>query len=185
HGLILSSAMANTIFEGNMDLYLENVTIYGSTSPLQARSTSSNDVLRVFGKDSNFIFSGDENKDAVMLQGTTLSIFQNCKAAYSLKDGYNYHAKDGIIPKSIEINCQGFENGNDTDDNDQGSTTHDGGSIIRVGGAYYRNKGANIAEDATGNTGTESLNLGVVGFEANAPTEARAVNFDCYDGVKM
>ena len=185
HSLILSSAMANTIFEGNMDLYLENVTIYGSTSPLQARTTSSSDVLRVFGKDSNFIFSGDENKDAVMLQGTTLSIFQNCKAGHSLKDGFNYHAKDGIIPKSIEINCQGFENGNDTDDNDQGSTTHDGGSIIRIGGAYYRNKGANIAEDATGNTGTESLNLGVVGFEAKAPTDVRAVNFDCYDGVKM
>ena len=185
HGLILSSGMSNTIFEGNMDLYLENVTIYGSTSPLQARSTSSSDVLRVFGKNSNFLISGDENKDAVMLQGTTLSIFQNCKAGYSLKDGFNYHAKDGIIPKSIEINCQGFENGNDTDDNDQGSTTHDGGSIIRIGGAYYRNKGANIAEDATGNTGTESLNLGVVGFESNAPSENREVNFDCYDGVKM
>ena len=185
HGLILSSSMVNTIFEGGMDLYLENVTIYGSTNPLHARSTSSNDVLRVFGKDSNFLFSGDENKDAVMLQGTTLSIFQNCKAGHSLKDGFNYHARHGIIPKSIEINCQGFENGNDADDNDQGSTTHDGGSIIRVGGAYYRNKGANIAEDATGNTGTESLNLGVVGFESNSPMEARAVNFDCYDGVNM
>jgi len=185
HGLILSSAMANTIFEGTMDLYLENVTIYGSTSPLQARSTSSSDTLRVFGKDSNFLFSGDENKDAVMLQGATLSIFQNCKASYSQKDGFNYHAKDGIVPKSIEIDCQGFENGNDADDNDQGSTTHDGGSIIRIGGAYYRNKGANIAEDATGNTGTESLNLGVVGFESNSPTESRAVNFDCYDGVNM
>ena len=185
HGLILSSGMVNTIFEGGMDLYLENVTIYGSTNPLHARSTSSNDVLRVFGKDSNFLFSGDENKDAVMLQGTTLSIFQNCKAGHSLKDGFNYHARHGIIPKSIEINCQGFENGNDTDDNDQGSTTHDGGSIIRIGGAYYRNKGANIAEDATGNTGTESLNLGVVGFESHAPTEERSVNFDCYDGVSM
>lgn len=185
HDLILSSAMLNTIFEGNMDLYIENVTIYGSTNPLYARTTSSNDVLRVFGKNSNFLFSGDENKDAVMLQGTTLSIFQNCKAGYSLKDGFNYHAKNGIIPKSIEINCQGFENGNDTDDNDQGSTTHDGGSIIRIGGAYYRNKGANIAEDATGNTGTESLNLGVVCFEAKAPSDVRAVNFDCYDGVSM
>ena len=185
HGLILSSGMDNTIFEGNMDLYIENVTIYGSTSPLQSRSTSSSDVLRVFGKDSNFLISRDENKDAVMLQGTTLSIFQNCKAGYSLKDGFNYHAKDGIVPKSIEINCQGFENGNDADDNDQGSTTHDGGSIIRIGGAYYRNKGANIAEDATGYTGTESLNLGVVGFEAKAPTETRAINFDCYDGVSM
>ena len=185
HNLILSSGMANTIFEGDIDLYLENVTIYGSTSPLQARSTSSSDKLRVFAKDSNFLFTGDENKDAVMLQGVTLSIFQNCKAGYSLKDGFNYHAKDGIIPKSIEINCQGFENGNDTDDNDQGSTTHDGGSIIRVGGAYYRNKGANIAEDATGNTGTESLNLGVVCFEAKAPSDVRAVNFDCYDGVSM
>ena len=175
-----------TVAQGGNDLYLEGINFVGGQSPIHVQNTSTGLRPRVFGKDCNFLYSGTENNDAVMLQGVELSIFQNCKAGRGLKDGFNYHWRNNIVPKSIEINCQGFDNGNDTDDNDQGSTTHDGGSIIRINGAYYRNKGANLAEDATvGDSPTESLNLGCVGFESFSPNPLRAVNFDCYDGVKM
>ena len=178
---------ANTIETiGEVTLYLEGITVYGGSNPVNVMNEATGLRPRVYGKDCDFFYSGSEYRDAVQLQGVYLSIFENCRAGLALKDGFNYHWRNGIAPLSIEINCQGFDNGNDSDDNDQGSTTHDGGSIIRINGAYFRNSGANIAEDATvGEFPTESLNLGCVGFESVSPSPTRAVNFDCYAGVNM
>lgn len=184
---VILSANGNLLTsEGENDIFLKGINFIGGQSPLHVQNTATGLRPRVFAKDCNFKYSGSDTNDVVMIQGADLTIFENCSASGGLKDGFNYHWRNGIAPKSIEINCQGFDNGNDSDDNDQGSTTHDGGSIIRINGAYYRNSGANIAEDATsGDSPTESLNLGCVGFESTSPTESRAVNFDCYDGVKM
>ena len=171
---------------GEATLYLEGITVYGGESAVSVMNEPTGLRPRVYGKDCDFFYSGAENRDAVQLQGVYLSIFENCRAGLALKDGFNYHWRNNIAPLSIEINCQGFENGNIEDANDQGSTTHDGGSIIRVNGAYYRNLGANIAEDSTvGEAPTESLNLGCVGFESLTTFDGRNVNFDCYGGVNM
>lgn len=173
-------------FEGEVDLYLENINVIGGNSPLRVRNTETGLRPRVFGKDCTFLYSETIDNDVVMLQGVALSIFENCKAGKGQKDGFNYHSRNGIIPLSIELNCEGFENGNPEDANDQGSTTHDGGSIIRINGAYYRNNGANIAEDASAGTqSTQSLNLGCVGFESKTTFAGRNVNFHAYQNVDM
>lgn len=182
---VMSNVPTINVSGGNT-IYLEGIDVYGGASALYVANTTSGLRPRVFGKNSNFYYSEDINSDVVQLQGVALSIFENCKAGFGLKDGFNYHWRNNIAPLSIEINCEGFENGNPEDANDQGSTTHDGGSIIRVNGAYYRNDGANIAEDATvGDAPTQSLNLGCVGFESVTTFDKRNVNFHAYVGVDM
>jgi hypothetical protein len=115
-----------------------------------------------------------------MLEGTELSIMQNCRAMYGQKDGFNYHAKNGVVPKAIEINCIGALNGNSDDSNDQGSTIHDGGSAIRIKGSYFGNYGSNVAEEAA-----ESWNIGCVAFEPKAPNDGQKANFYAYTGTSM
>ncbi|WP_373752383.1 BppU family phage baseplate upper protein [Jeotgalibaca porci] len=172
--------------QGGMDIYLQNVQFIGGNSPIHVQNTPDGLRPRVFGKDCTFRYSESTNNDVVMLQGTALSIFENCKAGKGQKDGFNYHWRNGTIPNAIEINCEGFDNGNPEDGNDQGSTIHDGGNVIRINGAYYGSDGANIADDSSSGTkDTHSLNLGCTGFEAHNETPTRAVNFDCYPLVTM
>ncbi|MGH2064786.1 hypothetical protein ACRCJ1_00105 [Aerococcus sp. L_4] len=172
--------------QGGMDIFLQNVHFMGGNSPVHVQNTPDGLEPRIFGKDCTFSYSETINNDVVMLQGTALSIFENCKAGKGQKDGFNYHWRNGTIPNAIEINCEGFDNGNPKDGNDQGSTMHDGGNVIRINGAYYGNDGANIAEDSSSGTkDTHSLNLGCTGFEAHNETPTRAVNFDCYNQVSM
>ena len=169
-------------------VYFENLTCIEGTTPLLAQRQANGSNIEIYAKNCNFFYSRTEDHDVVMLQGTTLSIFQNCEASFGMKDGFNYHARSGIIPKAVEINCIGIGNGNIDDGNDQGSTIHDGGSIIRVKDLCAHNYGSNFADQGDG---TESWNIACVGFESwcdyTRPTPSRSQNsnFFAYTGTKM
>ncbi len=182
-------------------VYFENLVCFGGSSALDVEAQSKNQIINVYGKNCKFFLSrrvsDSVERDVVMLLGTTLSIFQNCEASYGMKDGFNYHAKNygtsqspdyGVAPKAIEINCVGIGNGNIDDGNDQGSTIHDGGSIIRVKDLCAHNYGSNFADQGDG---TESWNIACVGFESwcdyTRPTPSRSQNsnFYAYTGTKM
>lgn len=182
-------------------VYFENLVCFGGSSALDVEAQSKNQIINVYGKNCKFFLSrrvsDSVERDVVMLLGTTLSIFQNCEASYGMKDGFNYHAKNygtsqspdyGVAPKAIEINCVGIGNGNVDDGNDQGSTIHDGGSIIRVKDLCAHNYGSNFADQGDG---TESWNIACVGFESwcdyTRPTPSRSQNsnFYAYTGTKM
>lgn len=175
--LILSN---NLYAEGNPTLYLEGLTVIGGYSPLKVSNTAQGSNPKVYAKNCKFFYSETTNNDVIMLQGTELSIFQNCKAMYGMKDGFNYHAQNGTIPKAIELNCVGAMCGNAEDSNDQGSTIHDGGMAIRINCAYFRNIGSNIADEAS-----ESWNVGCVAFEPLAPNSGQRGNFYALTGTKM
>ena len=165
------------------NLYLENLTVIEGASPLHAQKQENGSIIRVYGKNCKFFYSRSTNNDVVMLQGTSLSVFQNCEASFGLKDGFNYHEEQGIIPKAIEINCIGIGNGNVEDGNDQGSTIHDGGKIIRVKDICAHNYGANFADQGTD---TESWNIGCVGYESKCTaTDSQNANYLAYTGTKM
>ena len=97
--------------------------------------------------------------------------------------GFNYPALNGVIPKAIEIGCKGYKNGNAEDSNDQGSTMHDAGSIIRINGEYFENYGPCIADESAN---THSWNLGCVCFHSVATTDSsQNSNYFPFDDVCM
>ena len=169
-------------------VYFENLTCIEGSTPLLAQRQAGGENIEIYAKNCKFFYSRSTYYDACMLYGTTLSIFQNCEASFSQKDGFGYHAKESIIPKGIEINCVGAGNGNVEDGNDQGSTMHNGGSIIRVRNVCSKNYGANYADQGTG---TESWNIGCVGFESltdpsySGTSDAQKSNFFAYDNTKV
>lgn len=169
------------------NLYLENVNVYGGLGCVDIENTTNNTTPHFYAKDCNFAYTFSDSYDAVMIKGVELTIFENCVAAHAQKDGFNYHWSNGTIPYALEIDCKGRDNGNDTDGNDQGSTTHDGGKIIRINGSYYRNKGANLAEDSSVNGNSQSWNLGCVCFESASPSpyDSQNVNYLAYQDTKM
>lgn len=182
--IIICSSAGNASVQGNISVYFENCTfIGGTTGTIEAVSTAANDDTYLYAKDCKFLYTDNINADAVMCKGTRLTIFQNCIAAYSQKDGFNYHALNGIAPNAIEINCIGRNNGNIEDSNDQGSTIHDAGNIIRINGIYYENYGQGTGDDSTN---THAWNLGCRAFASKAETDdTQNSNFFAYNDVYL
>lgn len=144
-------------------VYFENLTCIEGSTPLLAQRQAGGSDIEVYAKNCKFFYSRTVDYDVCMLQGVSLAIFQNCEASFGMKDGFNYHAYQNVIPKAIEINCIGIGNGNIDDGNDQGSTIHDGGSIIRVRDVCAKSYGANYGDQGIG---TESWNIGCVGYNS-------------------
>lgn len=177
-----TSDMTAFTIEGSCNVYLENLTIFGGETCIRAHAESVSDIINVYANKCAFMGSKNNSYDAVMMQGTTLTIFKDCKALYSKKDGFNYHERGGIIPKAIEINCTGKYNGTSGESSHQGSTIHDGGSIIRINGVYNDNCGSNIADQGTN---TESFNINCVCYNSKANYNSQNVNYYAYNDVTM
>jgi hypothetical protein len=150
-------------FSGKGKFYMENIQFEGGSLPLKIDSTYDGvnpaTVSKFYAKNVSVKYAGSGNGWNIL--GTD-SILQDCVAARSLDDGFNYHLSNGVNCNAIEINCIGRHNGV-TSDTDNGTTMHDGGTIIRVGGKYFGNKGCNVA-DVT--SGTHSWNVGVQAYNS-------------------
>lgn len=142
----------------NPKLYFENI-IFSNTVKLTATTTNK----QFYAK--NCQFSVGTGNNSLSVEGYDYNILQNCIASYGAMDGFNYHMNNNILPKVIEINCKGYNNGRNGADQNNGSTMHDGGHILRIGGEYYGNGGPNVIDV---NEGTVSVNLGVYSRNSNA-----------------
>ena len=104
-------------------VYLENLTCLEGSAPLYVEKQSGGSDIEIYGKNCKFYYSRSAqvqtqggtvlvDNDVCMLYGTTLSIFQNCEASFSEKDGFGYHmgSNSSTPPKAIEINCVGIGN---------------------------------------------------------------------------
>lgn len=146
------------------DIYLENLKIYGGKNGIELNLNADDNAYlkNVKAYHSADIFNG------IATSGGNLIILQECEGSFNSYDGLNYHAgSDGSIPLVIEIDCKGIENGSDKGQDgarsNNGSTTHDGITVIRINGVYARNDGGNVADV---NEGTQSWNLGTVAYES-------------------
>lgn len=87
---------------------------------------------------------------------------QNCRAYKPKNDGFNYHtSKAGYeVMKVVEINNYAEEMGKDfpSEPSSNGSTIHEGGTILRLNCTYINGRGGNVADV---NAGVRSLNLNV------------------------
>lgn len=181
--VVMCTDVDNIYIEGDVTVYLENMTVIGGKSALYGTATNSDASPTIIAKDCSFWYSEDTNHDCVQLKGVQLSIFQNCEAWMSQKDGFNYHALYDVVPKAIEINCRGYYNGNTEDSNDQASTMHDTGKIIRINGIYGFSYGPNIGDETAG---TESYNMGCVAFASKSTFyQTSNANYFPYTDVLM
>lgn len=135
----------------NPKVYFENIRFTNSVKLTVTKSGN-----KFYAKDCYFSIGSGGN--ALSIEGYDYNVLQSCVAKHATMDGFNYHIKNGILPKVIEIDCIGFDNGRNGADQNNGSTMHDGGQIIRIGGEYHNNGGPNVIDV---NEGTVSVNIGV------------------------
>ncbi|SMB91185.1 hypothetical protein SAMN00790413_01028 [Deinococcus hopiensis KR-140] len=92
------------------------------------------------------------------------------RSSRSRADGLNYTNYTTRRPYFGEIDCVSRHSGLDND-NDNGSTSHDGCIGFRVNGVYYGNKGPNevdVGASRTFNIGCTAHTSTAVGATANA-----------------
>lgn len=157
-----------------VSLYVEGFSIYGGGNGNLTVDATTNGIS-VYGKRMNFLYASANTgiQDALDINGADYAFFQECIAAYSDKDGFNYTANNianatKAAPKFIEVDCQGFGNGlknsiAGSENTNNGSTAHLGSAGIRINGTYYNNMGSNVCDVQTN---TKSVNLGCTAFDS-------------------
>ena len=160
---------------GRITLYVEGLTICGGDDgAFQIVGDGSTRPL-VYGK--KCLFTGGFLYGACYLGGCE-SIMQDCEACESTSDGFGIHmnlATGTVPPLAVEINCEGHHNGIAGDlNNDNGTTIHAGGKVIRVNGRYHHNKGPNVADV---HANTQSWNLGCRAW-ASTSRASNTYNFE-------
>ena len=145
----------------NMNIYIENVTAFGSNNGFFGFTNNTGYTMNVVMDNCDFIFCSTNN--GVTCRGTN-TIFHKCKSIKAFRDGFNYHKGTTQMCNAIELDCVGAYNGlEDTNYNNNGSTTHEGNSILRINGTYFNNSGPNIADV---DDGTISVNLNCKMFDS-------------------
>lgn len=160
-------AVRNANIEGAKTIYMEGIRLEGGMNPFRAANTAAApDQLEVYAKNCTFKYASATN--GLHILGVKLCMLQQCLAARNKSDGFNYHHYNGHAPSAVEVGCVGRHNGGPGAANQNGSTTHDGATIIRVNGMYYSNVGPNVADvDAD----THSWNIGCVSYDSRVEAE--------------
>lgn len=149
---------------GNVTVYLQDITVEGGSDGLNLVD-SGGVAPTVYAKRCAWKYMGSATLgNGVSVQSGT-TIFQNCTTARNGLDGFNYHIHNGLFSRAIEIACLGRDNGWLGGDSNNGTTTHDGNSAVRIGGQYLRNNGPNVADV---NSGTTSWSVGCLAFGSTA-----------------
>lgn len=158
---------------GNTTTYLEGIWFEGGTNPYKCYYNGGRPL--VVANRCKFKYGGATGSGCFSNIGAR-SILIDCEAAAGDQDGFNYHYSSGNIAYFAEIDCIGRDNGL-IDDNDNGSTAHEGAVGIRVNGKYYRNKGPNIIDI---NDGAMTFCVGTEAFDSLAANAVNRANFSTY-----
>lgn len=176
--------------DANVNLYIENLTCIGGDYGIFTFTGTSTYKTTVVANNCNFYYSfytSSAEENAITVRGAD-TIFYKCKACYGYRDGFNYHKNGSALCNSIEIDCVGSNNGLDSsDNNNNGSTTHDGNKILRINGTYFNNKGGNVTDVQSD---TVSININCSAFDSKSSgttsngdfvAQQAGVVMDCYN----
>lgn len=141
--------------------WIEGVDFYAGRHPFHQATVEPGASNTVYFTNCTFKYSGGVNtsaKNGFAANGKTFTYMRGCVAAQNLLDGFSYHESivAGGPPTAVEIDCIGRSNGFDTGGTNNGSTMHDGGTIIRINGRYLDNQNRDVHD--VGNS--RSWNLG-------------------------
>lgn len=171
----------NTQIE-NATLYMEGLTVIGGSSAFLGANTPTYTNQKVIAKDCKFYCS--YSADNVQLLGV-YGYFQNCDASYAnVKDGFNYHIYNSVPAKGLELYCMAHDNGLadvSSEPSQNGSTGHDGAEILRIGGVYARNNGANVCDIG----GSTSYNYDCVAFDSKSSNALTNADFQTNTSATM
>jgi hypothetical protein len=146
----------NGYITGNITVYVEGIVFEGGSCPMLVSNTSGNPATAPTVIFNNCEFKyGSSGNGGLATMAANVVYLNNCVAARNYNDGFNYHSRDGVVTKILEANCIGRYNGVESG-TDNGSTIHDGLTIIRFKGEYFGNRGANVMDV---NTGSISWNI--------------------------
>lgn len=163
------------INSGTAKVYLEGITFDGGIEPLKVTNGNATAMPTVYAKNCKFKYGSQSN--GATIQGAN-SFFVGCEAARNNLDGFNYHIYNNLKAVPIEIDCIGRNNGYTTQDNNNGTTTHDAITSVRVNGSYYGNKGPNVADVGGG----KSWVVNSLGHTSMAIADVQNTNFQV-DGL--
>ncbi|MEK4581792.1 BppU family phage baseplate upper protein [Bacillus sp. FSL R12-0074] len=167
--------------QGTKSIYMEGIKFYGGDSPFETLTASATDNMNLYFKNCEFKYGtkGDLSANGLTIKGARQVFLQNCIAAQNQRDGFNYHVYTSIVPNAIEIDCIGYKNGvGNAENNNNGSTMHDSGNIIRVNCIYFKNKGPNVVDVGSSN----AWNIGCVSYNSVSTTTSSHINFQTQDG---
>lgn len=130
-------------------LYVEGLNFLGGSRPFFMSNTLETTGYRHILKDCSFLYGTDAtNGNGFHNTGMPEVLLDNCLAAYNMRDGFNFAIRTSVIPKAVLLNCIGKWNGEEavSSGNNNGSTMHSAGTIVRIGGEYFENDGPNCAD---------------------------------------
>lgn len=179
---ILVLITVNTTTEGNgFTVYFENIDFVCSNNIHRSDpATGDGSPNTVAAVNCTFKYSSSLSGIAggsggFRTEGVNSYLF-DCVAAKNAVDGFNYHSYNSNPPRAFEFNCVGRDNGHPTiaDNASQGTTMHQAGSIIRINGEYYSNKGPSMADVGAG---CSSFNVGSYFYNSESTINARSMDF--------
>lgn len=167
--------------QGTKTVFIDGIKFYGGDSPFETLTDSPSNIMKLYFKNCEFKYGtkADLSANGLTIKGAKQVFLQNCIASNNQRDGFNYHVYTSIVPDVIEIDCIGYKNGlTSTENNNNGSTMHDAGNIIRVNSIFFKNKGPNVVDVGSSN----AWNIGCVSYDSLATTASSNVNFQNQDG---
>ncbi len=144
-------------FQGGFKVWMDNVQFAG-LNYVKFQSTASNAYPIVYGRNVKIKYVPDTNGYSML--GTD-SYFMDCEAAKNWLDGFNYHLNTSRTCQSFEIGCIGRDSLYTGNTSQNGTTTHEGSTAVRLNGQYGRTNGPTIADV---NSGTTSLMVNCTTF---------------------
>lgn len=149
---------------GDITMYFQDLEVVGSRGGnIWLTNTGAAQTPKAYLKNVELSFGIDTN--GLTTTGFSEVYCQNVISHNNDGDGFNHHILNAVVPHAGEIDCVGRNNGK-SGDNDNGSSIHDGGSIIRVNGTYNNNIGPNIADIQA----AESWCLGTTASDSDSGT---------------
>ncbi|WP_182101817.1 phage baseplate upper protein [Niallia taxi] len=153
----------------NVKLYMENIISIGGDRSIHVVGNASFNAHELYTKNCLALFA--TMGDAILTQNAKRSYHQNSKAAYAQKDGFNYSTNIGnsYIVDFIEVNTEGYANGNNVIDPSiantfNGSTAHAKSRGVRINCSYHDNVGGNCIDVQ----GVQSVTLGCETYDSKS-----------------
>lgn len=145
----------------------------------------------VYAENCEFLYSVDHG---VLAEGGS-SYLQNCLIHRAQADGIGYKTSGGLVGYGVEVNViseYAGDSGTFGDPtqaplsdawNRNGSSCHDGGSVVRVNGLYRFNSGPDIVDAGTsGQANVTAWNVGTVAYGSVAPAYGSGIAAETQSG---
>lgn len=172
HYVVLLATTPRYTAMGNAPyVYMRGINFHtcGVASSLRIESDTTIQQFSTKAYVKNCWFAFNRSGNGLSYDNLTEVWTQGCKGAFNKRDSFSYHTSkisSGYLPMNVvEMNCWSRSTGIDfsSEVSSNGSTAHEGATIIRVGGDFADARGSVVIDV---NDGIRSLNLNISSFDS-------------------